>query len=272
MQASISKLQQENLTLRRTQLQQQQELAPPAKTTTIELDDVVQAAIAPHLQLKPLEAHERSKIMGSYPRPEPPLPKTLRDDNGLASKAIKDAANRKLVITHLPGFQKDHLDVARIAATAWQGAMQLQDGAAKLDLLHKAIKDVLTISIDNAQKLAATQLKTTLEGAGTKGAYSLLDLGPNTDQLDFSDDNILQLAHVEAITDLCKFNNDIDKAMRTSHGGRGNGGRGRGGRGFGGGRGGGRGRGRGRSSKNWKGYQQNNWRDRQDNDSKEKKD
>ena len=198
MQASIQHLQQDNFHLRQAQLQQERELAPPAKTRTFELDDVVKNCIPPHLQLKPLEASDRSKILAGYPKPEPPLPKSLRDENGLATRAIKDAASRKLAITHLPGFQKDHLDVARIAATAWQGALNPDiDDAARLQLLQGAIKDVLVIACDNAQKLAATQLKTTLEGAGAKGAYSLLDLASATEDIDFDNDNILQHAHYE---------------------------------------------------------------------------
>jgi hypothetical protein len=258
MQRAVIQLQADNAQLAR----QQQDLAS-AKTTTLQLCDDVVACLPAHLQLRQLEPDERKKIIKAYPKSEPGLPKPLRDDNGLATKAIKDGASRKMAITTIPGFQKDHLEVTRIAVAAWQLALDLDDPARQAELMGKALRDIVVISCDNAQKLATSQLKLTFEGAGAKGAYSLLDLdAKHIDDdhqldIDFDNVNILQHAHVEAITEMCKFNSDLDKAKklgstprtRNRYDGRG----GRGGGGRGGGRGRGRGRGYGYGSKNWRG-------------------
>ena len=99
----------------------------------------------------------------------------------------------------------------------------------------------MLIGVDNAQRLARTQLRQTFEATGAKGAYALLDFGPDSQDLDEKDHNLFQPAHVHALQELKKYNTAIDaskpktKPTQRNYGQRtfGNRGRGRGG-GFGG--------------------------------------
>jgi hypothetical protein len=230
-------------------------------------DDVAELAqdiaqgIAPHLQLAPADTAERKRIINTYPKVH--LPKVLRDDNGLAAQAIgPDSAAKKLVLERLPAIQRDNLDTVRVAASAWQQArfMAQQDPTAALQFLYDAMRDIISLSCDSAQRAAQTQLKQTLESAGHSGAYSLIDLTPNTQQLDFGDCNILQPSHLEALLEIKQFKATITATRvnkpqaggQTGSRGNGNGGKGGGrgnsyssGKGKGGGRGGGYAKGKG---------------------------
>ena len=227
------------------------------------LNDDIKACIPPHLQLTPMDQMQRKQLLRAYPKLDGGLPKCIKDDNGLAAKAVGDATQRKWLITLVPTFQRDNLDVARVAASALQLSIQANDDpASKLEQMQHVLRDVLVLACDNAQKLAETQLKLTFESAGAKGAYSLMDLGPNTEDLD-DDGNILQQSHIEAIQELRKFNSAFKSSLTVPpHGGGGGqrnhntyrGGNGRGG--FG----------RGRGANNWRGGRGNyNNRDRRNN-------
>ena len=218
----------------------------------IVLDADIRDIISPHLQLKGLDNSDRKKVVGAYPQPDN-FPSAITDGNGLASKAITNATDRKWIITHLPGLQKDDLDVARIAAAALQRCRSMQPQQS-YDFLVAALRDVLAIACDNATKNASLQLKQTFEAADAKGAYSLLDLSPGSDDLDAKDTNILQQAHVEAFQELRKFGASIRKNDRGPSGPNG----GRNGRGNSGNHGGGRGRGRG-GYNNRSDYNNNRW-------------
>ena len=222
------------------------------------LNDEIKACIPPHLQLSPMDQMQRKQLLRAYPKLDGGLPKCIKDDNGLAAKAVGDATQRKWLITLVPTFQRDNLDVARVAASALQLSIQDNDDpASKFEQMQHALRDVLVLACDNAQKLAETQLKLTFESAGAKGAYSLMDLGPNTEDLD-DDGNILQQSHIEAIQELRKFNNAF-KSSLTGGGGQRNHSTYRGDNGRGG-------SGRGRSAKNWRGGRGNyNNRDRRYN-------
>ena len=201
---------------------------------------------------------QRKQLLRAYPKLDSGLPKCIKDENGLAAKAVGDATQRKWLITLVPTFQRDNLDVARVAATALQLSIQANDDpASKFEHMQHALRDVLVLACDNAQKLAETQLKLTFESAGAKGAYSLMDLGPDTEDLD-DDGNILQQSHVEAIQELRKFNSTFKSSLPApQHGSRG------GQRNYNDRGGNRRGFGRGRGSKNWRGGRGNsNNRDR----------
>ena len=231
----------------------------------------ITGCIPGHLQQEPLEASRRKQVLRAYPKTDPDLPNIIKDENGLAAKAISDATSRKWITTLVPTFQRDNLDVARVAATGLQFSINNGDNdTPRIKHLHGVLRDVLVLACDNAQKLAETQLKLTLEAAGAKGAYSLLDLSPNTQDLDFDDGNLLQQSHVEAIQELRRFTNSFKPRGKGGGNGGGNGGirngkrgsdRGRDNRNYGG---------RG-SGKNWKGgqYGRQN-KDRFNNDDKSK--
>jgi hypothetical protein len=203
-----------------------------------ELAEDIAQGIAPHLQLAPADTAERKRILNTYPKVH--LPKVLRDDNGLAAQAIgPDSAAKKLVLERLPAIQWDNLDTVRVAAAAWQQTrfMAQHDPAAALQFVYDALRDIISLSCDSAQRAAQAQLKQTLESAGHSGAYALIDLSPGTQQLDFEDCNILQPSHLEALVEIKQFKATITatRVNKPQGGGQPNG------RGHGGGKGGGRG-------------------------------
>jgi uncharacterized membrane protein YgcG len=256
---------QQQLDFMRTQMEQQamqlQKLHGDAATRiarrsdeVAELAPDIAQAIAPHLQLAPAETTERKRILNTYPKVH--LPKVLRDDNGLAAQAIgQDSAAKKLVLERLPAIQRDNLDVVRVAASAWQQGrymVQQQDPGGALAFLYDALRDIISLSCDSAQRAAQAQLKQTLDSAGHSGAYSLIDLSPDTQQLDFDDCNILQPSHLEALMEIKQFKATIT-ATRVSKP-QGGGGRGNNDRGKGGGRGNGYSGGKGKGSGRGGGY------------------
>ncbi len=148
----------------------------------------------------------------------------------MAARAISDTEQRKWVTERLPAIQKDHLEVARVAAATWELASMCQDVEGRFNLFDRGIKDIITLSINSAQRSAEAQLKQSFKGAGAEGSYSLLDLSPDTRQLDLGDTNIFQQAHLDAMAELRKFKQSIDANKKSdTHnkpGGRGGGGRG----------------------------------------------
>jgi hypothetical protein len=196
------------------------------------LGDILGALVAPHLQLAPSDTTERKRILGSYPKIDG-FPECIKDDNGMATRAIADTEQRKWVTERLPAIQRDHLDVARVAAATWELAFMAEEPEQRLRLFDKGLRDIIALSINNAQRSAETQLKQSFKGAGAEGSYSLLDLTPNTLQLDMADNNVFQQAHLDAMAELRKFKQSIDankKADTPSRGGgKGGGGKGRGG-------------------------------------------
>lgn len=236
-----------------TRQQQHIQADTDSGTGAMQLSETVAGCIPPHLQIKPLDAAERKRVVNGYAKLEP-FPKVLRDSNGLAAKAIPDAKERKWLLTHAPTFQKDALDVLRVGAFAWQRAIAIDEPAARADYLLDVLKDVVVLAADNAQRAAQLQCEGVFEAAGAKGAYSFLKLGPNQNEIeiDQSDHSVVQQVHIEAMQDLRKFSKEITPTKHIQAGkGRGHyqrqGNRGynnyRGGRGYGGGRGGRGGRG-----------------------------
>ena len=202
----------------------------------IVLGDTLGALIAPHIQLAPSDPVERKRIMSGYPKIEG-FPECIKDDNGMAARAIADAEQRKWVTERLPAIQRDHLDVARVAAASWELAFMADSPEHRLQLFDKGIRDIITLSVNNAQRSAETQLKQSFKSAGAEGSYSLLDLTPNTLQLDLSDTNVFQQAHLDSMAELRKFKQSIGANKKShTHNNRGGGGKG-GGKGRGGGKG-----------------------------------
>jgi hypothetical protein len=189
------------------------------------------------------------------------LPKCIKDENGLAAQAIgsssKDCVNiKKWVTERYPATQREHLEVVRVAASAWQRAGQLRtsDPQAASDLMVSALRDIIALSCESAQCAAKLQLKQVLEAAGQTSALSLIDLSADTVQIDFDNNNVLQQAHLDAFSELKTFRGAIEASRPKgqqnkppSSGGGGGGynasGRGKGGGGKGGkgGKGGGKG-------------------------------
>ena len=86
-------------------------------------------AVALHLQLPPMEAAERKRLLSKYK--DGGLPKVLKDENGLAAKAVSDNAERRYLLTEIPRWQRDALDVAKALAQAWHEAGHVQDAAQR---------------------------------------------------------------------------------------------------------------------------------------------
>ena len=183
-----------------------------SKQVPIALPPEVQGCVPPHLQLESLEAPQRKQVITSYVQHD--LPKHIRDENGLASRAITSSENRKWVVTHLPQLQRDALDVLRISTAAWVQATNMPNGPQRDMFLFQALQDITLISVDNAQRIAKLQLKQTFEGSNAKNAQSIMDFKPDSDNVSINpkDNNILQQAHIEAIQELQRFNKSIDAA------------------------------------------------------------
>lgn len=82
----------------------------------------------------------------------------------------------------------------------------------RANLMQRALADIISLSMDNAQLMAKRQLETTLECAQAKGAYALLHLRDDQDSdIDPDSDSILQPAFVDAITDFRKVTKAIDQ-------------------------------------------------------------
>ena len=194
-------------------------------------DDVIASVICPHLQARPMGADVRKRLLGRYPKSSA-LPKPNRDENGLASKALGEDKERKWVLTSIPQYQKELLDVARIASTGWQQARSLPNSEGRAEFLESVLRDVLVITLDNCQKLAESQLKHVFKAAGAEGAFTFIN-GANGESINTDDHNIIQQAHVEAMSEYKIFAKELRPAGFTGN----RGGKGRGGRG--GGRGGG---------------------------------
>jgi hypothetical protein len=201
------------------------------------LGDAIGAIVTPHLQLAATDMAERKRILGAYPKISD-FPECIKDENGMAARAISDTEQRKWVTERLPAIQKDHLEVARVAAATWELASMSTDMESRMHLFDRGIKDIISLSINSAQRSAEAQLKQSFKGAGAEGSYSLLDLSPDTRQLDLGDNNIFQQAHLDAMAELRKFKQSIDANKKSDAHGKGNGGgRGAGGKGRGGGKG-----------------------------------
>jgi hypothetical protein len=200
---AISQLQDEIKQLR-TAFKESQRLS----NSTIQIDEDVRSRYAPHLQVPPMETHVRKQIMAGYPKVEP-LPKVLKDSNGLATLGIKSQFMRNQITTKYPDHQRDALEVVRVLAGTYQ---RIRNNDVELRELPKILEDLLSIASDNAQRLAKAQLEASINARQQKGAMSLMD----EDKFDYKDDNILQSSHVLAISTLAKAKSNLQKALPKS--------------------------------------------------------
>jgi hypothetical protein len=185
------------------------------KTSRITLHQTISDSIAPHLQSEPMDESQRKAVVNRHLKLDD-LPKPIRDANGLGTRALGNTADKKWITNHLPGLQADALDVVRIAAATWHlGLTSDLSPEARRQLYEDSIKDILVVAMDNAQKMARTQLKQAFEAAGAKGAYALLDFSPDSQDLEPGDTNLFQPAHVHALQELRKYNATIDSAKKS---------------------------------------------------------
>ena len=174
-----------------------------------ELHPNVKDAIPPHLQCEPMEREQRKRLLKPYPKLKQ-LPKPIKDRNGLGARAIASKEDKKWIVTHLPALQRDALEVARVSLAAWDAYLRTGGN----EQLLEAIKNVTALATDNAQRIAQLQLQQTFEASGAKGAYSIMQLTPDSSELDFSEHTLFQQAHIEALQDLKKYTSTIDQAKR----------------------------------------------------------
>ena len=161
------------------------------------------------------------------------FPRAIEDDNRLAAKVVGDGANRKLILGSMVKFQQDTLDIVRIA-TALLHHVARPDQVSDQDLafIREGLQDIVTLGADNAQRVAKHQLQEALKLAGADGAYSLMGLETDQPDLDVSDHNLFQEAHVDAIKKFRTFSStvkqqSVDKYKQNKRGGGGRRGGGR---------------------------------------------
>ena len=169
----------------------------------------------PHLQLAPLDAAKRKKVLSQYPKWDG-MPQPIRDENGLANRALA-GESKKWITTDLVRFQQDTLDALRIATAAWDRILTQNHDQQLLESTICALQDLTVLLGDNAARLGRFQLQSAFEAAGAKSAASLLQCDPNSEQIEFdlSVHTLFQQAHLDAIHDLQQYNSRIDSAMRS---------------------------------------------------------
>jgi hypothetical protein len=217
-----------------------------------EYTEVAQNVIPAHLQSERILATERKRIVAKYR--DGGLPKVLRDENGLAAKAITDATDKKWLLTELPKFQKNALDLAKIAAHGISEADRQQDASKQAQLLGEALRDALVIALDNAQLVAHLQIKGVFKAADAEGAITFVKPNAADGNFDPDDANVVQHDHVEAIAAYRKMASALPAKRTSKQGSRPNG--------FSSGKGGGRNRGRPKGGKGWQNQNRDgrNWR------------
>ena len=82
--------------------------------------------------------------MAKFPE-GPGLPKPLRDDNGLAAKAISDAADRRWTITEIPKIQKDYIDIMRVSLGGLTEATK-RNGGEQAEVLARTLQDIILLA------------------------------------------------------------------------------------------------------------------------------
>lgn len=217
----------------------------------LKLREELANSIPPNLQCdSALSESERKRIVGLSPEFED-FPESVKDSNTLAARAIPDGPARKWIISTLPKFQQEALDVLRVAAGALHRASDFTAPTDRIKFLEDRLLDILVLSADNAQRQAKLQLKDSFKAAGAEGAYSLMHFDSEEPDWDVTEHTIFQEAHVKAIKQFRAFSATLQQQTKDKYkqgkfnrrgggggynqyrrgGGRGRGGRGRGGRG-----------------------------------------
>ena len=127
----------------------------------LELSEEVASCVTPHLQLKPLRPDDRKRVLSGHPRVAG-LPKPTKDNNGLASRAIQGAQERKWLTATIPQLQQDALDVLRVAVAGWEQSQSFIEPEAQAQVLLSALRDVVVLAQENAQRLAETSSRGSL--------------------------------------------------------------------------------------------------------------
>jgi len=194
-----------------------------------DLPEHIANSIPPHLQCETtLTEVERKRILGAMPEFNG-FPEAIKDANGLATKAIPEGPTRKFVLTNLPKFQQDSLDILRVATGALFASESLVDDTERSQFLTARLRDVLFLAADNSQRLAKLQLKEAFKCVGVEGAYALMHLDNADPEWDVNDHTIFQEPHVKAIQKFRSLSSQLQQETKSKFKAN----RGRGGRGAG---------------------------------------
>ncbi len=198
-----------------------------------DLPAIMEELIPAHMNLlRTLPEEERKKLLRNVPKYHGIEP--ITDKNGLAAKGMQND-KKKLVTKDLVNFQRDNIDVFRLATSA---AVNLENGGQ--DAVQKAgdaLVAIARVAMDNAQKAATLQLQYCMEHAKASGADYLINYSVDNDKFSVEDRNIFQQAHLDAVKEFKRFTTQVEKAQtpatktatsRSSY----RGGRGRGGSGY----------------------------------------
>ena len=132
--AQLQHVSRENAELRASATRTEQRLAASDDLRNgREVDDRLADLVTPHLQLIPLPNEDRKRLLAPYPRYN--LPASIRDANGFGGRTIANPEAKRWVTSHLPQFQREALDVARIACAAWHQAHQAGSQDERVQLL-----------------------------------------------------------------------------------------------------------------------------------------
>jgi hypothetical protein len=164
--------------------------------------DELRDDVPSHLAYARIPQGERKKILNSYAKVAD-LPQPLQDGNGLATRGIQNKFVKQVISTHYCKAQREALDVLKVATSA---LIQLKSNV-QIDV-GKILRDIVAITVDNAQSLAKQQLQLSLEARSQKASESLL----SEEKIDVSDTNIIQERHVLAMSELYKFKLNVDKS------------------------------------------------------------
>lgn len=179
----------------------------------VELHPDIAGLIAPHLQCASrVKKDERGRILRKYPT-FARFPEAIEDGNKLASSCLGEGANRKVILGSMVRFQQDTLDLVRIATSLLQVVSTATDNGINADQiigqLRDGLADLVVLGSDNAQRVAKHQLQEALKCAGAEGAYSLMGLESEEPDLEVTDHNLFQEAHVDAIKKFKTFSGAV---------------------------------------------------------------
>ena len=192
------------------QLQELQGRQQQQKGQQYQLHPHVQVLLPPHLQLgRHITAADRTKITKKYAEPVD-FPKAIEDENGLAAKALPQE-QRDWTTKTLPKLQRQELESIKIAAAGLHMALSNADGARKFEFMSACLRDIIILSVDNAQKMAKSQLQEAFKAAKAPGAYALCKLESLDSELQLSDNSIFQACHVEAIKTFRSYSSIVQR-------------------------------------------------------------
>ena len=183
------------------------------------LRDEVRQKIPFHLQVgSQLTADERKTMLAKWRKFENwPLP--LADKNGLAGKVLQGQGQLKQFVTSdISKFQRNELDITRMAADAWDFCLNQECTERAM----QALQDITILSADNAQFMAKKQLECIFEGAKAKGSYALLRMDQSEQSdIDLASAEIFQPTYADAVKEFRKISKTVEPQSKPSFAGRG---------------------------------------------------